>query len=1140
MATLREWLGANGLDELYDALAAHHVELDILGELADGDLREIGLTLGQRKRLLRALAARAPGATPPPSSGAPPGMPVPAPATSPRVAAEAERRQMTVLFCDLVGAGAVAGRIDPEDMFEVIGAYQRCATAVVQRAGGHVARYIGDSMLAYFGYPEAREDDPERAVRAGLDLVAAVRGIAPRPGVVLDARVGIHTGLVVVGDLVSGTGRAADAVAGETPNVAARLHAAAPPGGVLMGEPTRRLVGGLFDFVDCGSLEIKGVAAPMQAWRATGESGAQGRFEARAGSGLTRLVGRAHELGIIRERWRLALGGEGQTLLLSGEAGIGKSRLADAMRRELEGEAQAQLRLFCSQFHAGEALYPVAENLRRAAGLRREDDADAKRAKLGALLRGWGEDPARSGHLLASLFALPPDPDAPPPAMAPQERRAATLDLFLRRIEALARGRGLLMIVEDAHWIDPTSGALLGALVARIRALPVLLVVTLRPEFVPAWRTQPNVTLLQLNRLDHAQGLDLIAGIDMQGRLGADLRADVLQRAGGIPLFVEELTRAMLEAPAAPDAGTGAVAPRIPAILRDALTARLDALGAAKEAALWAAVLGRGFQAALLAAAAALPRDATDTALARLLDAGILVRHRAGGEEVFEFRHALIEDAAYASLLRGRRQQMHARAATALEAGWLQDAQPDDLLWLHPALARHWRRAGEGVPPLREEWIKAIAHYAAAGERAAAAHANEEAIGFLREALALLGELPRDEALARRELHLQLALGAAAVASRSYAAPEVHVAYARASELCATVGDHALTFRALRGLWQYRQGQGEMGEAARIGQELLALAARSGDAALLLEANRLLGNTAYFAGDFVAARRHMEQAVELFDPAAHGGLVAQFGQDPDAANRGLLGWALARLGYPEQGRGQIVRAVERAETIGHPFSMAYAHGAAMWSSHFLIEFAEAARWAQSTVAIARARGFAYLDVAGQVVGLWVRARSGEADALDALDAVIGRWRAGGATIGMHSFLVVLADAWLHAGWPDRAERTLGDGLIAQRGINERFLEAEIQRLRGEATAAAGRPHDAHALLMQAWTVAEGQRNRLALLRIATSMARLGPASPGSAARLRRIHAGFAEGHDLAVLREARAVLETLPGSDGPDPDSHFR
>jgi tetratricopeptide (TPR) repeat protein len=478
-------------------------------------------------------------------------------------------------------------------------------------------------------------------------------------------------------------------------------------------------------------------------------------------------------------------------------------------------------------------------------------------------------------------------------------------------------------------------------------------------------------------------------------------------------------------------------------------------------------------------------------------------------------------------MLRGRRQQMHGRVAVALETGWLDGAREDDLAWLHPALARHWRSAGEGAPPAREAWAKAIDHYARAGERAAALHANEEAIGFQREALALLDALPRDEALARRELHLQLALGAAMVAARSFAAPEVWRAYARAAELCADLGDHALTFRALRGLWQYRLGQGEIAEAARIGRELLALAARSGDAALLLEANRLLGNTAYFTGDFVAARRHMEQAVALFDPAIHGGLVAQFGLDPDVANRGLLGWALARLGHPAQGLGQIAKAVARADAIGHPFSSAYACGAAMWSGFFLSEAADAERWARRVVDVARARGFVYFDVAGQVVAGWAQARRGAEGALDALEATIGRWRAGGSTIGMHSFLVVLADAWLHAGWPDRAERTLADGLILQRGANERFLEAEIRRLRGEAAASAGRSDDAQELLLQAWEVAEAQHNRLALLRIATSMARLAPVPPGAAARLRHVHAGFAEGHDLAVLRDARAALQSI-------------
>ena len=581
--------------------------------------------VGHRRKLLDAIAALRADA-----SGKAPSADVATTSSAPSVSPEdrAERRQVTVMFSDLVGSTALSARMDPEDLREVISAYQKSVAETVGRFGGFVAKYMGDGVLVYFGYPQAHEDDAERAVRAGLELVAAVGDLKTHAA--LQTRVGIATGLVVVGDLIGSGASQEQAIVGDTPNLAARLQGVAEPNSVVIAESTRKLVGSLFELEDLGPQELKGISGPTRAWAALRPASVEGRFEAMHASGLTDLVGREEELDLLLRRWSKAKSGEGQVVLLSGEAGIGKSRLTAALLERLAAEPHTRLRYFCSPQHTDSAFYPIISQMERAAGLAHDDTAQAKLDKLDTLL-AQSLTPREDAALLAEMLSLPNDGRYPTLELAPHQRRQRTLEALTTQIEALARRNPVLMIFEDAHWADPTSLEAFGRSVDRIRALGVLLIVTYRPEFEPPWVGQPHVTTLTLNRLGQREIAAMIDRVTGNKPLLANIRQDIVERTDGIPLFIEEMTKAVLEA-GGPDDAERAVASipapslAVPASLHASLMARLDRLGSAKEVAQIGAVIGREFSHALLAAVARKEEGALQAALDGLIGAGLLFR----------------------------------------------------------------------------------------------------------------------------------------------------------------------------------------------------------------------------------------------------------------------------------------------------------------------------------------------------------------------------------------------------------------------------------------------------------------------------------------------------------------------------------
>ena len=791
------WLRGLGLGKYEAAFRENEIDETVLSSLTHETLKELGVTaVGHRLKLLDAIAAllsdaggKAASADPTTTSGAP--------SVSPED--RAERRQVTVMFSDLVGSTALSARIDPEDLREVISAYQKCVAETVQRFGGFVAKYMGDGVLVYFGYPQAHEDDPERAVRAGLELVAAIGALKTHAP--LQTRVGIATGLVVVGDLIGSGASQEQAVVGETPNLAARLQGIAEPSSVVIAESTRKLVGGLFELEDFGSQELKGISGAVRAWAALRPASVESRFDALHATELTELVGREEELDLLLRRWSKAKSAEGQVVLLSGEPAIGKSRLTAALLESVTVEPHTRLRYFCSPQHTDSALFPIISQMERAAGFTHDDTARAKLDKLDVLL-AQSFTVRTDAALFAEMLSLPNAGRYPTLDLTAQERRYRTLEALTAQVEALSRSKPALMIFEDAHWIDPTSLEALGLMVDRLRTFGVLLIITYRPEFEAVWIGRPHVTALTLNRLGEREIAALINRVTGNQRLAASIRQDIIERTDGIPLFVEEMTKAVLEADV--DGVVQLTATAItsssfasPTSLQASLMARLDRLGPAKDIAQIGAAISREFSHALLAAVAREPNVEMQSALDRLMAAGLLFRQGVPPHASYLFKHALVQDAAYGTLLREPRRALHACIAAVLENEFAEIAenQPE-------VLARHCTEAG-----LIE---RAAALWGKAGLRSLERSALVEAVAQLTRALDQIASLPANPQVRRDQIRLQVALITPLIHVKRYAATETKAASERARlliEQAEAMGeppeDPVLLFSVLYGFWAH-------------------------------------------------------------------------------------------------------------------------------------------------------------------------------------------------------------------------------------------------------------------------------------------------------------------------------------------------
>jgi class 3 adenylate cyclase/predicted ATPase len=1116
MEPIEEWLQALGLPQYARAFIEADIDPSVLPDLTEADLERLGVTLGHRKKLLRAIAAlpeAAPAAPPAPAAAA---------------ARQPERRQVTVMFCDLVGSTDLSTRLDPEDLREIIGRYHACVAETANRCDGFVAKYMGDGVLVYFGYPQAHEDDAEQAIRAGLALVNAIGELAaPGP---LQLRIGIATGLVVVGDLI-GTGSAQEqAVVGETPNLAARLQAFAEPNAIVVAESTRRLIGALFELADLGPQSLKGFAEPQRAWRVMAENRALGRFEALR-SGATPLVGREEEIELLLRRWNRAKRGEGQVVLLAGEAGIGKSRLTAALIERVAGEPYTRLRYFCSPQHTDSALYPIIGQMERAAGLAHDDTPRAKLDKLDALLAQGSPSPEDAG-LLAEMLSLANDGRYPTLALPPEQRRARTFGALIARVEALARQCPVLMIFEDAHWSDPTSLEAFGRTIDRIANLRVLLVMTFRPEYAPPWIGQPDVTVLTLNRLAVGEAGTLIDRTAGNHALPARVRQDIIERTDGIPLFVEEMTKAVLEAGSerAARAAAGSVplaALAVPASLHASLMARLDRLGAAKRLAQIGAAIGREFSHALLAAVVGESEPELAAALDRLIAAGLLFRRGVPPHATYLFKHALVQDAAYGTLLREGRRALHGRIADILERRFAEIAERQPEL-----LARHCAEAG-----LLE---KAARLWGKAGQQSLERSALVEAIEQMSRALALIAALPATTALRREQLRLQIALFTPLQHVKGFASPETRAAAEQATLLIEQVqalgeapDDPLLPFAALFGIWVTYVVAFDGDMAGKLAEQFLSLAEKQDAVVPRLIAHRIMGYSSLMGGEIATGRAHIDRAIALYEPTVHRALATRFSVDARVAILCNRSWALWLLGYPQAALADVDQAVAAARDIGQAATLMFALVHCSWPCAWTGTDIAAKGLLREAVALAEQTGGSHWKGLGVVsLGCVLTLGGSAAEAIDSITSGLADRRAAGATLWLPLIFSYLARAHADLGQFDEAWHWIGEAMARVESTKEKWAEAEIHRVAGEIALRSPEPDAARAeaYFTAALAIPRRQQAKSWELRTATSYARL----MRNQGRVREaydllapVYGWFTEGFGTKDLKEAKALLDEL-------------
>jgi class 3 adenylate cyclase/predicted ATPase len=1119
------WLRSLGLGRYEAAFRENEIDQTVLPNLTAEDLKDLGVGIvGHRRKILDAIAALRFDD----SAKAPSPTIVPKADTTPKD--HAERRQVTVMFSDLVGSTALSARMDPEDLRQIMSAYRKCVAEAVCRCGGFVAQYLGDGVLVYFGYPEAHEDDAERAVRAGLELIAAL--IALKAPASLQTRVGIATGLVVVGDL-TGPGEAQErGIVGETPNLASRLQGIAEPNTVVIAEATRRLLGNLFELKDLGARDLKGVAEPVRAWVALRARTVESRFEALHATGLTALVGREEETELLLRRWSRAKSGEGQVVILSGEAGIGKSRLTAALLENLAPEPHTRLRYFCSPQHTDSAFYPIIGQMERAAGLLHDDTAQQKLDKLDALL-AQSSPSIQDAALIAEMLSLPNDGRYPALELTPQQRRQKTLEALIAQMETLSRQKPVLMIFEDAHWADPTSLEAFSRNVDRIRTLRVLLLVTFRPEFDAPWVGRPHVTALIVNRLAEHEAGAMIDRIIGNRLLSASIRQDIIERTDGIPLFVEEMTKAVLEAgseTAAARAVAAVPSPAlaVPASLYAPLMARLDRLGGpAKELAQIAAAIGREFSHALLASVVRQPEAELGSALDRLIAAGLLFRRGVPPHTTYLFKHALVQDAAYGTLLRGPRRTLHVRIAETIESEFTESAESRPEL-----LARHWTEAGQ--------LEKAAALWGKAGLRSAQRSALVEATEQLRRALDLLATLPGTPARRREEIKLQVALITPLLHVRGYAAPETRAAVELARlliEQAEALGeppeDPLLLFSVLYGLWVANLVAFNGDVMRELAVQFLALAEKQSATGPLMLGHRLMGLSLLHTGNIADGRVHLDRAFTLYDYAEHRPLATRFGQDIGAATLCWRSLAFWLLGYPEAALADTKHALTVAREIGHSATLMYVLNFSAWTHIHCGNYAAATALIDEFAALKDQTGSLFWAAWGMMQRGCVLALTDKvSDAVQTITSGVTAMRSTGTTMWMPLWLSYLARGDAEIAQFDAATRCIGETMTAVETAKERWCEAEVHRIAGEIALLSPERDVAKAEVYfeRALGVARAQQAKSWELRAAMSMARLWrDQGKRNEARelLAPIYGWFTEGFDTLDLKEAKALLDEL-------------
>src|SRR5262245_17987031 len=866
-----------------------------------------------------------------------------APGRKPRDPEPAERRQITVLFCDMVGSTTLSGNLDPEEHREILSAFQGCCSREIARFKGHVAQYMGDGVLVYFGYPAAHEDDAERAVRAALPISPAVPLLRTRPSITLQVRVGIASGLAVVGDL---TGAAQElAAVGETTNLAARLQALAEPNTVLIAPETFRLVAGLFDYRDLGPQTIKGFGRPVDVRRVLGPSRAASRFEARHEQGVAPLLGREEELDLLLRRWTQAKTGEGRVIHITGEPGIGKSRLTQALVDCLGGDRHTRLQCYCSPYHSDSALHPIISHLLRAAGIEHTDAGEERLAKLEALLERSNSRLSETVLLLARLLSIPLGDRYTPMDLSPQRRKERTLAALIDQIAKLASQQPVLVLFEDAHWIDPTSLELLSLTIDRVARLPVLLLITARPDFSAPWPTHRHISVMALGRLGQREGAALVHRIAKGKALPTEVLNEIIEHTDGVPLFIEELTKTVLEGGLLQEVGdryvlAGPLPPlAIPSTLHASLLARLDRLAAVKDVAQIGAAIGREFSFGLIAAVSGGPKHELTAALERLVAAELIFQRGVPPEATYRFKHALVQDAAYASLLRGRRRALHAAIVNELIAGGVSGTEVEP-----EVLAHHCAEGGMAK--------EAVRHYLEASEQSVARSALAEAALMLDKALGQVAQLPAGSARDRSELEVQCARGAVLAALKGFGADETGKTFTRAQDLWERLDrPPEYLLRVARGQWAVHLIRSELLEAQSLAEDLLEFSRAHGDTVGLILGHLTLGVTHLWRGELLSARASLEEMISLYDLAVHAQLFRYVGTDSNVMGLAAMGHVLLLLGHPDQALLRAEAAIRQARQLVHAPTVAQCLAFNARQASILGDEARLAHWVQEFHAV---------------------------------------------------------------------------------------------------------------------------------------------------------------------------------------------
>ena len=1052
-------------------------------------------------------------------------------ALSPRLP---ERRQLTVLSCDLVDSTHLSQQLDPEALQQIVHAYQDTCVNVIKRFEGHVGQYLGDGLLVYFGYPAAHEDDAQRAVRAGLGIVQEIQVLSSRLRQPMRVRVGLDTGQVVASHM----GRNPMSIVGGTPHIATRLQDTAEPNTVRISATTYELVQGYFPCQDLGEQPLRGIATKVQVHQILGEGTVKSRFDVAVRKGLTPQVGRQEEVALLLDRWQQAKTGQGRVVLISGEAGIGKSRLVQAFKERVVGESYIHLSYHCSPYYRHSALYPAIDYVQRLLGFKRDESHQDKLRKLEKLFKRYDLPLPEIVPLFASLLSIPvPEEHYPSLSLTPERQKQQLLEAMLALLLAAAERRPICMLVEDLHWADPSTLEFLGLLITRVLNARFLLLLTSRSEFEPPWGSPPQLTLVELGRLSPAQSEKLVTLIPGGETLETSVVHQLAQRSDGIPLFTEELTRMVVESSPQQNGAIGEVTAEdntpvvIPRSLQDLLTARLDKLGPAKETAQLGAVLGEEFSYELIKAVSALDELVLQHDLRRLVEAEILNKDGNIPQARYFFHHALIQEAAYQSLLVDKRQQHHDHMARILKEQFphLVEAQPE-------LLAHHLTEAGSTQ--------EAIGYWQKAGEKAIQRSANNEAIDHITRGLGLIEHLSAIPQRLQQELQLQMTLGVPLMATKGYAAPEVKQAYDRARELCQQVGDTVKLVPVLRGLAAFYYVRAELRTARTLGEQLLKLTQTQRDTALLLEAHQELGGTLSSQGEFTAALHHLEQGILLYDSRHHHSHTVLYGQDPGVSCLSRASHALWFLGYPDQALAKSHDAITLAKDLNHPHSLAYALNFSAILHQLRGEVGQTLEKAEEAIRLSLDHRFPIWASLGTVLKGWAQAYQGLGqEGITLLKRGLESWRAAGAEIAVPQLQALLVDAYRKEGQTETALTVLEEALSLAEMRRDKWGEAELYKLKGELIlqqVQSSLPNsdallqdgmeEAEKSFRKSFNIAQSQKAKSRELQAAIALSRIWQfRNKKESARqiLSKVYNWFAEGFDTKDLQEAKNTLEDL-------------